>query len=127
MDGGRLKWEQEGRELTRDVPEIEPSSYDAPARNDAPVRVFRDEVLKHIESNKPLVDVRSPAEFSGELLHMANYPQEGSLRGGHIPGAKNISWSKAANEDGTFKTAEELKAIYEGDVPEMLKGVRIYA
>jgi len=112
MDGGRLKWEQEGREMTRDVPDYPETDYTAQPRNDAPVRVFREDVLKHIESNKPLVDVRSPAEFSGELLHMANYPQEGSLRGGHIPGAKNISWSKAANEDGTFKTAEELRQIY---------------
>jgi thiosulfate/3-mercaptopyruvate sulfurtransferase len=112
MDGGRLKWEQEGREMTREKPSYTATEYTSNPRNDAPVRVFRDEVLQHIKAGRPLVDVRSPGEFSGELLHMANYPQEGSLRGGHIPGAKNISWSKAANEDGTFKTADELRAIY---------------
>jgi thiosulfate/3-mercaptopyruvate sulfurtransferase len=112
MDGGRLKWEQEDRDLTREVPTYTATEYKAQARDDSKVRAFRDEVLKHIEANGPLVDVRSPAEFNGELLHMANYPQEGALRGGHIPGAKNIPWSKAANEDGTFKAANELKAIY---------------
>ncbi len=118
MDGGRLKWEQEARELTRDVPSYDATEYKAQERDDSKVRAFREDVLKHIEANRPLVDVRSPAEFKGELLHMANYPQEGALRGGHIPGAKNIPWSKAANEDGTFKSADELKAIYveENDV-----------
>ncbi|MEM6283269.1 MAG: sulfurtransferase [Chloroflexota bacterium] len=112
MDGGRLKWEQEGREMTREVPSYPATDYTAQERDDSKVRAFRDDVLKHLEANKPLVDVRSPAEFKGELLHMANYPQEGALRGGHIPGAANIPWSKAANEDGTFKTADELRAIY---------------
>ncbi|MEL6269366.1 MAG: sulfurtransferase [Chloroflexota bacterium] len=112
MDGGRLKWEQEGREMTREVPSYPATEYTAQERDDSKVRAFRDDVLKHLEANKPLVDVRSPAEFKGELLHMANYPQEGALRGGHIPGAANIPWSKAANEDGTFKTADELRAIY---------------
>ncbi len=115
MDGGRLKWEQEGREMTREVPSYPVIEYKSAERNDEPWRVYRDDVLKHIEGNGPLVDVRSPAEFSGELLHMANYPQEGALRGGHIPGAKNISWSKAANEDGTFKSADELRKIYVED------------
>ena len=114
VDGGRLKWEQEKRELTRDVPSYPATSYTAPARNDSQIRAFRDQVLKHLESHKPLVDVRSPDEFSGKLLHMANYPQEGALRGGHIPGAKNVPWAKAANpEDGTFKSADQLRAIYE--------------
>ncbi len=114
MDGGRLKWEQEGRELTRDVPSYPATQYRAPARDDSQIRAFRDEVLAHVESDKPLVDVRSPQEYSGELLHMPNYPQEGALRGGHIPGAKNVPWSRAANpDDGTFKTADELRAIYE--------------
>lgn len=112
LDGGRLKWEKEGRELTREVPTYSPTEYTANPRNDAPVRAFRDDVLQHIEAGKALVDVRSPAEFKGELLHMANYPQEGALRGGHIPGARNIPWSKAANEDGTFKSADELRALY---------------
>ena len=115
MDGGRLKWEQEEREMTREVPEYPATEYSANERDDSQVRAFRDEVLLHQDAGKPLVDVRSPAEFSGELLHMASYPQEGALRGGHIPGARNISWSKAANEDGTFKTASELRQIYVED------------
>lgn len=115
MDGGRLKWQQEGRELTREVPTFAPTTYTANERNDAPVRAFRQDVLAHVESAGQLVDVRSPAEYSGELLHMANYPQEGALRGGHIPNAKNIPWAKAANGDGTFKTAEELTALYVGE------------
>ena len=86
------------------------------ASNEAQIRVFRDEVLAHIKAGKPLLDVRSPKEFTGEKLHMEDYPQEGALRGGHIPGAKNVPWARAVNEDGTFKSAEELKAIYEGEV-----------
>ncbi len=114
MDGGRLKWEKEGRELTREVPNYSPTQYTAPERDDSKIRAFRDEVLKHQEDGKPLVDVRSPDEFSGKLLHMANYPQEGTLRGGHIPGAKSVPWARAANpDDGTFKSADDLKAIYE--------------
>jgi thiosulfate/3-mercaptopyruvate sulfurtransferase len=116
MDGGRLKWEQEGRELTRDLPGYPATEYMAPDRDDSQVRAFRDQVLKHLEEHKPLVDVRSPDEYSGKLLHMANYPQEGALRGGHIPGAKSVPWARAANPDnGTFKSAEELRAIYEGE------------
>jgi thiosulfate/3-mercaptopyruvate sulfurtransferase len=71
--------------------------------------------LAHLEINGPLVDVRSPAEYKGELLHMADYPQEGALRGGHIPGAKSVPWARAANPDGSFKSAEELRAIYEAE------------
>ncbi|RME57413.1 MAG: sulfurtransferase [Caldilineae bacterium] len=112
MDGGRQKWVDEGRELTRDVPSYPPSDYVAQERDDAKIRAFRDEVLAHQEAGKPLVDVRSPAEYRGELLHMANYPQEGALRGGHIRGARNVPWARAANDDGTFKSAEELRAIY---------------
>lgn len=113
MDGGRQKWVDEGRELTTEVPSYPAGSYTAPERNDAAIRAMRDEVLAHQKAGKPLVDVRSPAEFKGELLHMANYPQEGSLRGGHIAGAKNVPWARAANDDGTFKSADELRAIYE--------------
>jgi thiosulfate/3-mercaptopyruvate sulfurtransferase len=114
MDGGRLKWEKEGRELTRDVPSYPATSYSAPARDDTKIRIFRDEVLKKLDGSTKLVDVRSPQEYSGERTHMAEYPQEGVLRGGHIPGAKSVPWARAANpEDGTFKTADELKAIYE--------------
>ena len=114
MDGGRLKWEKEGRELTRDVPSHPATSYTAPERDDSKIRIFRDEVLKKLDGKTKLVDVRSPQEFSGERTHMPEYPQEGVLRGGHIPGAKSVPWARAANpEDGTFKTAAELKAIYE--------------
>lgn len=114
MDGGRLKWEKEGRELTRDVPSYPATQYRAPERDDTTIRAFRDQVLKHQEEGKPLVDVRSPAEYSGEKTHMPEYPQEGVLRGGHIPGAKNVPWARAANpDDGTFKSAEDLRAIYE--------------
>jgi len=114
VDGGRLKWEKENRPLTREVPAYAATAYTAPARDDGRVRAFRDQVLQHVEANLPLVDVRSPDEFSGKLLHMANYPQEGALRGGHIPGAKSVPWARAANpEDGTFKSAEQLRAIYE--------------
>jgi thiosulfate/3-mercaptopyruvate sulfurtransferase len=113
MDGGRLKWEQESRELTRDVPSYAATSYSAHERDDSKIRAFRHEVLDHVKAGGQLVDVRSPGEYSGELLHMPNYPQEGALRGGHIPRAQNIPWSRAANEDGTFKSADDLRAIYE--------------
>jgi thiosulfate/3-mercaptopyruvate sulfurtransferase len=115
MDGGRLKWEKEGRELTRDVPSYPAASYSAPERDDSTIRAYREQVLAHVKAGGQLVDVRSPGEYSGELLHMPNYPQEGALRGGHIPGAQNIPWARAANEDGTFKTADDLRAIYEGE------------
>lgn len=117
MDGGRTKWEKEGRELTREVPTYPATQYTAQARNDEEIRALREQVLKHIEAGKPLVDVRSPDEYSGKLLHMANYPQEGALRGGHIPGAKNVPWARAANpDDGTFKPADELRAIYQEEI-----------
>ncbi|MCL4240802.1 MAG: sulfurtransferase [Dehalococcoidia bacterium] len=114
MDGGRLKWEKEGRPLTREVPTYPATTYVASDRDDSRIRIFRDEVLKKLGGGTRLVDVRSPQEYSGERTHMPEYPQEGVLRGGHIPGAKNVPWARAANpEDGTFKTAAELKAIYE--------------
>jgi thiosulfate/3-mercaptopyruvate sulfurtransferase len=116
LDGGRVKWTKEERELTRDVPSYPATSYTASERDDTKIRAFKDQVLKHIEAGKPLVDVRSPAEYSGEKTHMPEYPQEGVLRGGHIPGAHSVPWARAANpEDGTFKTADELRAIYEGE------------
>ncbi len=116
MDGGRLKWEREGRTLTREKPAIAPTSYTAPERDDTHIRAFRDQVLRHQAAGLPLVDVRSPQEFSGERTHMPEYPQEGVLRGGHIPGAKNVPWARAANpEDGTFKPAGDLRRIYEGE------------
>lgn len=114
MDGGRMKWELEGRELVREVPQYPRSEYRAPERDDRRERAFRDEVLAHIEARRPLVDVRSPEEFSGELLHMPGSPQEGALRGGHIPGAKSVPWSRAVDpRDGTFLDAAGLRAIYE--------------
>lgn len=116
MDGGRVKWIAENRPMTKEIPQYAPGSYHAPARDDSRIRAFRDQVQAHAQAGGQLVDVRSPAEYSGELLHMANYPQEGALRGGHIPGAKNIPWGRAANENGTFKTAEELRAIYEQEM-----------
>jgi thiosulfate/3-mercaptopyruvate sulfurtransferase len=116
MNGGRMKWVEEKRALTQDVPNYAPSTYPTPHRDDAQIRAFRDDVLEHIAAKRPLVDVRSPGEYKGELLHMPNYPQEGALRGGHIPGAKNVPWARAANADGTFKSADELRAIYEGEI-----------
>lgn len=117
MDGGRLKWEQEDRQLVRDKPTYESTSYSAAQdRDDQTNRAFKEQVLEHLTQQKKLLDVRSPPEFKGELTHMEAYPQEGVLRGGHIPGAVNKPWSTAANEDGTFKTADELKAIYKDEL-----------
>jgi len=116
LDGGRVKWEQEKRPMTTDVPKLQPTQYRAPERDDRKIRAFRDEVLSHVKAGNPLVDVRSPDEYSGKKTHMPEYPQEGVLRGGHIPGAKSVPWSRAANPDGTFKTAADLRGIYEQEV-----------
>ncbi len=114
VNGGRIKWEKEGRELVKDVPSFTATTYKA-KEADKSIRAFRDDVFKQLDAKKPLVDVRSPKEYSGELTHMPNYPQEGATRGGHIPGAVSIPWAQAVNEaDATFKTAEELKSLYEG-------------
>ncbi len=125
MNGGRKKWLEEKRPTTREVPAIQATHYRV-ANEDREIRAFRDDVLRHIGSPDPrkerrdlpkghaLVDVRSPGEYSGELMHMPDYPQEGSLRGGHIPGAVSIPWSTACNDDGTFKRADEIARIYEG-------------
>jgi thiosulfate/3-mercaptopyruvate sulfurtransferase len=115
MNGGRKKWIAERRELSKEVPTYSKTAYTAPRRDDSHIRAFRDDVLAHVRSGQPLVDVRSPGEYRGELLHMADYPQEGALRGGHIPGARNIPWTKAAAEDGTFKSFDELKELYQGE------------
>jgi len=115
MNGGRQKWVDEERTLTKDVAERTKTDYKVPGLNES-IRAFRDDVLDHLESNNPLIDVRSPKEFSGELTHMEAYPQEGCLRGGHVPTAKNVPWARAANEDGTFKSADELEAIYKSEV-----------
>lgn len=114
MNGGRTKWEQEKRQLVKDIPAFTATAYKA-KEADKSIRAFRDDVFKQLEAKKPLVDVRSPKEYSGELTHMPNYPQEGATRGGHIPSAVSIPWAQAVNEaDSTFKTADELKALYEG-------------
>ena len=119
MDGGRVKWEAEGREMTQEAPSFPAAQYPTPQREDSKIRAFRDDVMAHLEkvrsSEGGLIDVRSPGEYRGELLHMPDYPQEGALRGGHIPGAANVPWARAANEDGTFKNAQELREIYEGE------------
>jgi thiosulfate/3-mercaptopyruvate sulfurtransferase len=113
MDGGRLKWEKENRSLTREVPLYDTTTYRA-KEPDTSIRAFRDEVARQSQTHRPLIDVRSAAEYRGELIHMLDYPQEGAQRGGHIPGAKSIPWGTAANpDDGTFKTADELREIYQ--------------
>lgn len=114
LNGGRAKWIAEGRPLTTEVPDRAPTVYPVVPRDDAAIRAFREDVLGHIGAG-PLVDVRSPGEYSGELTHMPDYPQEGSLRAGHIPTARNVPWKRAANDDGTFRDVEELRAIYEGE------------
>ena len=111
MDGGRAKWEAEGRVFTTDVPEYPSTDYKA-QEPDGDIRAFRDDVVRHMERGGALVDVRSPQEYIGEVTHMAGYPQEGALRGGHIPGAVNVPWSRAAQDDGTFKSREMLEEIY---------------
>jgi len=112
MDGGRNKWIQEGNPLTKEVPQFPKTNYKAKKRNDNPIRAFKDEIIEHIKKGGILIDVRSPKEYTGELIHMPDYPQEGALRGGHIPTAINIPWATAVNEDGTFKSIEELRKIY---------------
>lgn len=113
LDGGRAKWEAEGRTMTTERPSFSRTSYTAPARSDDLIRAFSDDALAHSKNGKPLIDVRSPEEFTGERTHMADYPQEGTLRGGHILGARSVPWARAANSDATFKSATELRAIYE--------------
>ncbi|WP_022885176.1 sulfurtransferase [Glaciibacter superstes] len=113
VDGGRDKWVAEGRELTTDVPVVTPAEYPVVARNDAPVRALKEDVLAHF--GNPLVDVRSPEEYSGERTSMPAYPEEGALRGGHIPSAASVPWSRAAAADATFRGREELDAIYRGE------------
>ncbi|CAN5584823.1 sulfurtransferase [soil metagenome] len=111
MDGGRTKWEAEGRQKSKQTPQFGSTDY-SPTDPNTSIRAFRDEVLKHSKKGGQLLDVRSPAEFIGEVTHMPGYPQEGAMRGGHIPGARNVPWARAAAEDGTFKPREELEEIY---------------
>jgi thiosulfate/3-mercaptopyruvate sulfurtransferase len=115
LDGGRAKWEAEGRPLVEAVPLVPPGTYEAPPRDDTRIRAFYHEVLAHLGKRGKLIDVRSPQEYTGERTHMPEYPQEGTLRGGHVPSARNVPWARAANPDGTFKPAAELRALYEGE------------
>ena len=110
LDGGRELWIAEGRELTTDATVSVKTDYPVIERDDSLYRAYRDDVLEHL--GKPLIDVRSPAEYTGERTHMPNYPEEGALRGGHIPGAASIPWSKAANDDATFRPFAQLKELY---------------
>jgi thiosulfate/3-mercaptopyruvate sulfurtransferase len=113
VNGPREKWIGEGRETTADVPAYEATTFTAHS-GDESIRAKRDEVLDVVGSNgRRLVDVRSPQEYSGELIAMAGYEQEGAQRGGHIPGAASVPWAQAVKEDGTFKSAEELRRLYE--------------
>jgi thiosulfate/3-mercaptopyruvate sulfurtransferase len=113
LDGGRGKWLAEGRPVTTDKPHREPSNYPVVERNDEPIRAYREDVEAHLAAGGQLIDVRSPQEFTGERTHMPDYPQEGALRGGHIPGARSVPWGRAAQEDGTFRPVEELRELYE--------------
>lgn len=116
LNGGRKLWFDQKRPVTSEVPHYQPTHYVAGERDETAIRAFREQVLEHSKSGKPLLDVRSPKEFTGERTHMEEYPQEGTLRGGHIPGAVSVPWARAVNDDGTFKTLDELKAIYQGEV-----------
>ncbi|MDQ0892521.1 sulfurtransferase [Agromyces ramosus] len=114
LDGGRDLWIAEGRDVTTDAPEVTPVEYPVVERDDRVVRAFKEDVLAHL--GNPLVDVRSPEEYSGERTTAPAYPEEGALRAGHIPTAASVPWARAAASDGTFKTREELDAIYRGEV-----------
>ena len=117
LNGGRDKWIAEGRTVTKDRPKYPETKYPVPAgRNDETIRAFFQDTLAHSKARKPLIDVRSPGEFKGEITHMREYPQEGVIRGGHVPGAKSVPWKTAANDDGTFKPREELEKIYQDNL-----------
>ena len=113
LDGGRAKWLAEERPLTTTVPTFAPSAYVARDRDDAPIRAYLADTRAHQQAGRPMIDVRSPQEYTGERTHMPDYPQEGTLRGGHIPGAQSVPWARAAEADGSFKAADALRAIYE--------------
>jgi len=114
LDGGRDKWIAEGRGVTTEKPEVEAVDYPVVERNDAPIRAYLPDVLAHLGTG-PLIDVRSPAEYTGERTHMPDYMDEGAMKGGHIPTAVSVPWAKAAAEDGTFRTRGELEALYGGE------------
>ena len=136
MNGGRAKWIEEKRELSKETPKVQPASYPQPTANEQ-IRAYQDDVLAFIGAKRgqrgatlpggrALVDVRSPGEYAGQVTHMPDYPQEGVLRGGHIPGAQSIPWAQAANPDQTFKPAEELRALYAGKGVTPDKDVVVY-
>jgi len=114
LDGGRAKWEAEGRAYTTEVPRREPVDYPVVERDDSVIRAFKDDVLAHL--GKPLVDVRSPEEYTGERTSAPAYPEEGALRAGHIPTAQNVPWARAVADDGGFKPLSELDAIYRDEI-----------
>lgn len=116
LDGGRAKWIAEERPTTTEVPVFPPTQYVARERDDARIRAYFADTRAHMDAGLPMVDVRSPQEYTGEKLHMPDYPQEGTLRGGHIPGARSMPWAKAADADGTFKSADALRAIYQDEL-----------
>ncbi|MBA3917657.1 MAG: sulfurtransferase [Gemmatimonas sp.] len=116
LDGGRAKWLAEGRPTTGERPSAVRSSYVARERHDSRIRAYFADTKAHMEAGLPMVDVRSPQEYTGEKLHMPDYPQEGTLRGGHIPGARSMPWAKAAEADGSFKNADALRGLYEGEL-----------
>jgi thiosulfate/3-mercaptopyruvate sulfurtransferase len=113
MDGGYALWKAQGRALTKDVPQYPATNYKVQKADASAIRALREDVLEHAKAGRPMIDVRSTDEYTGKKLHMENYPQEGALRGGHIPGAKSVPWKEAINADGTFKSQEELRALYE--------------
>ncbi|MEW9870636.1 sulfurtransferase [Arthrobacter sp. HS15c] len=113
LDGGRDKWIAEGRDLTTETTAPAAGDYPVVERNDSPIRAFKEDVLAHF--GKPLIDVRSPEEYTGQRTHMPAYPEEGALRGGHIPTAASIPWARAAAADGTYRSREELEALYLGE------------
>jgi thiosulfate/3-mercaptopyruvate sulfurtransferase len=116
MDGGRQRWVEEGRQLETAAPAHPKGDIRVGERDDNRIRAFREDVLEHLMRERPLVDVRSPEEFRGERLHMADYPNEGALRGGHIPGARNVPWARAVDPDThVFRSAQELRTLYEGE------------
>ncbi|HEV7811891.1 MAG TPA: sulfurtransferase [Leifsonia sp.] len=113
LDGGRDKWIAEGRDITTDAPAVTPVEYPVVERDDTVIRAFKDDVLAHF--GNPLIDVRSPEEYSGERTEIPGYPTEGALRSGHIPSAASVPWARAAAPDATFKRRPDLEAIYLGE------------
>lgn len=115
MNGGRKLWIDENRSISTETPTYPAANYQVAGFDELSIRAFREHALAHSNARLPMIDVRSPKEFTGEMLHMENYPQEGSLRAGHIPGAKNVPWSRAVDpQTGKFLTADQLKELYEG-------------